>query len=104
LKSGGRFVVSDIVVSKPLPDWILDSVRAYTGCISGAILKEDYLKTIEQAGFHNVQVLECKNFSIEYMQNDDTALALIEKSDATVDELNQALRSVESITVVGYKP
>ena len=44
LKPGGRFAVSDIVLLKTLPDFIKNSVEAYVGCISGAILKNNYLK------------------------------------------------------------
>jgi len=51
LKNGGRLVVSDIVLLKELPEIIKNSVEAYIGCISGAIMKsinvtEEYLKKL----------------------------------------------------------
>src|SRR5437867_5998856 len=41
LRPGGRMVVSDLVLEKPLPPEIRDSIEAYVGCIAGASLKED---------------------------------------------------------------
>lgn len=60
LKPGGRIMVSDIVLTKELPDNIKSSMEAYVGCVSGAILKEDYLKKIENAGFEKVEIKESK--------------------------------------------
>ncbi len=56
LKPSGRVMVSDIVLLKELPEHIKSSVEAYTGCIAGALRKEDYLTTIADAGFKNVVV------------------------------------------------
>ncbi|MBI5043374.1 MAG: arsenite methyltransferase, partial [Nitrospirae bacterium] len=52
LKPGGRLMISDIVLLKELPDAIKASVEAYIGCVSGAILKNEYMETIKAAGFH----------------------------------------------------
>ncbi|MBU0517596.1 arsenite methyltransferase [bacterium] len=103
LQPGGRFVVSDIVTTEPLPEWILESVKAYTGCISGAIMRDDYLEIIKAAGFTDVVVLEEKFFPIECMQNDPTAQKFIRKTGMTMDGLNDALKGIVSITVRGWK-
>ncbi len=57
LRPGGRVMVSDIVLLKELPDAIKSSVAAYTGCIAGASIKEDYLAAIASAGFQGVEVV-----------------------------------------------
>ena len=49
-------MVSDIVLSKELPEEVKNSIDAYVGCVSGAILKEEYLKKIEDAGFEDVEI------------------------------------------------
>ena len=46
LKPGGRLAVSDIVLTKELPDFVKSSTEAYIGCLAGAVMKEDYLGTI----------------------------------------------------------
>jgi len=50
-------MVSDIVLLKPLPDVVLHSVEAYAACISGAMLKEEYLAAISSAGFEEIEVV-----------------------------------------------
>src|SRR4030043_1269161 len=39
LKPGGRLMISDIVLTKELPDAIKNSIEAYIGCLSGAIMR-----------------------------------------------------------------
>ena len=58
LKPGGRIMVSDIVLSKPLPKEVSDEVITYTGCIGGAILDEEYLQHMRDAGFENVEITD----------------------------------------------
>lgn len=57
LKPGGRIMVSDIVLSKPLPDAIRNSVEAYVGCIAGAALKDEYLGAMKLAGFQDIRIV-----------------------------------------------
>lgn len=56
LKPGGRVMVSDIVLSKPLPREVSDQVTTYTGCIGGAILDEEYLQHMRDAGFKDAKI------------------------------------------------
>ncbi|MFW9811781.1 MAG: arsenite methyltransferase [Candidatus Thorarchaeota archaeon] len=56
LKPGGRVMVSDIVLSKPLPQDVRDQVITYTGCIGGAILDEEYLQHMRDAGFNDAKI------------------------------------------------
>lgn len=56
LKSGGRFCISDIVVTRELPASLRQSAELYVGCVAGAILKEKYLAILEQVGFTDVTI------------------------------------------------
>jgi arsenite methyltransferase len=56
LRSGGRVMVSDVVLERVLPDAVLQSIDAYIGCVGGASLREPYLQTIRDAGFSDVQI------------------------------------------------
>jgi SAM-dependent methyltransferase len=56
LKSGGRAMVSDVVLAKPLPEEIRNDKELLIGCVSGAILKDDYLNLLKQAGFTSVTI------------------------------------------------
>jgi arsenite methyltransferase len=70
LKTGGQLMVSDIVLNQALPEKIRNSVSAYIGCLSGAILKDDYLNTIKKAGFKKIKILEESSFPVNEMVND----------------------------------
>jgi SAM-dependent methyltransferase len=56
LKPGGRMVVSDIALKRPLPKQVLEDVQAYVGCIAGAIQIDDYERLLREAGFAAVLV------------------------------------------------
>ena len=58
LRPGGRVMVSDIVLETPLPDNVREDIGYYAGCIGGAILKEEYLQHMRDAGFVDVRIVE----------------------------------------------
>ena len=56
LKKGGKMLVSDIVLLKELSKWQREDKKLIAGCVGGAVLKEEYLKLLKDAGF-NVKIL-----------------------------------------------
>ena len=56
LKKNGRLMVSDIVLLQPLPDDVRNSLDAYIGCVAGSSLKDDYLRSIQKAGFGDIRI------------------------------------------------
>jgi SAM-dependent methyltransferase len=56
LKQGGRIYLSDIVLLKELTEEQRNNKELISGCVAGALLKDDYLNKIKQAGF-SVKVL-----------------------------------------------
>jgi SAM-dependent methyltransferase len=58
LRPGGRLMVSDMVIIKPLPDIVRESIHSYTGCVAGAIPEVEYLQIIREAGFEGVRTVE----------------------------------------------
>lgn len=69
LKPGGRMMVSDIVLTRPLPEYIKNDDNAYIGCISGAILKEDYLSSIKRAGFADIKIMDEVRYPFDSPEN-----------------------------------
>jgi SAM-dependent methyltransferase len=51
LKKGGRMYLSDIVLLEELSHEQRQDGELIAGCVGGAMLKDDYIKTIEDAGF-----------------------------------------------------
>ena len=103
LKPGGRLMISDIVLLKELPDFIKNSAAAYVGCISGALMKDEYLKTIQETGFEAVQIVEETFFPIECMANDATAQAIVKDAGLSPERITEVEHSVASIKVRGIK-
>lgn len=104
LKPGGRLMVSDLVLLKELPEIIKDSIEAYIGCLSGAIMKNDYMNAIKNAGFKDIRIIDESHYPVELMANDSTANAIIENFKISSEEVKEIANSVVSIKVYGVKP
>jgi arsenite methyltransferase len=104
LKPGGRLMVSDIVLKTELPEFIRNSIIAYVGCLSGAVLKHEYLAGIEAAGFDDVQVLGETVFPMELIISDPTAQAIAGLLGFSQDEACNLVESVISVSVTATKP
>jgi ubiquinone/menaquinone biosynthesis C-methylase UbiE len=104
LRPGGRMMVSDLVLRKPLPDAIRRSVEAYVACIAGALVKDDYLGAIRAAGFADVSVVSEKVFPAELVLEDTLAPEIIKKLKIPQEELMDHVSSVLSLSVQAFKP
>jgi len=104
LKPGGRLMISDVVLLKELPDLIKNSVEGYIGCLSGAIMKDEYMDAVEAAGFQGVEIVDETYFPIECMANDPTAKTLIKNLNISPETVKDVASSVASIKVHGVKP
>jgi arsenite methyltransferase len=58
LGDGGRAVISDIISDEPVPAHMQNDAELWSGCISGALTEEGFLRAFEEAGFHGIQILE----------------------------------------------
>ncbi len=61
LKKNGRAVISDIVSDKTVPDYMKQDAELWSGCISGAMKEEDFIKAFKEAGFKNVEIIKKDN-------------------------------------------
>jgi len=104
LRHGGRLMISDIVLLNELPDFIMNSIEAYIGCLSGAIMRDEYIKFIKEAGFQEVEIIDETSFPIECMANDATAKTIIKNSKIPSGKVKEIASSVVSITIYGVKP
>jgi len=57
LKPGGRMLVSDLVLTRPLTPEFQRSIDCYVGCVAGASQKQQYLDLMTDAGFEAVTVV-----------------------------------------------
>ena len=56
LKPGGRVSITDIALQKELPAAIRNDITSYVGCVSGAILIDEYRETVESTGLSDVKI------------------------------------------------
>lgn len=69
LRPGGKIYLSDIVLLGELTEKQRNNESLITGCVAGALLKEDYLNKIKNAGFKVKILYENKNISKEQYDN-----------------------------------
>jgi len=93
LKSGGRMIVSDIVLNRPLPEAAKSDANLYTSCIAGALLRDEYLDAIRRAGFARVELLNDHTYTTKHVGGDP----LTAEVGATLDGV------AASITVLAQK-
>lgn len=104
LKPGGRLMISDIVLLKELPDFIKNSIEAYVGCVSGAILKDEYIEALAAAGFQEIKILDETSLPADGIDNDPSVKMIIEDLNISPETVMDITRSVVSIKLYAAKP
>ncbi|MBN1367764.1 MAG: arsenite methyltransferase [Dehalococcoidales bacterium] len=104
LKPGGRLMVSDIVLTRPLPEALKNSIQAYVGCVAGASKKEDYLNEIKKAGFTDIKVNKEDIYPVEDIVAQPDAMPIIKSARITEDTIKEFVNAVLSVKVSAVKP
>jgi arsenite methyltransferase len=58
LKPGGRFAVSDVVADPDMDDATRSDMQAYTGCIAGALTRDEFTEALQAAGLTDITITE----------------------------------------------
>jgi arsenite methyltransferase len=58
LRPGGRFAVTDIVADPDMDDATRRDMQQWTGCIAGALTRDEFERELRVAGFERVEVRE----------------------------------------------
>jgi SAM-dependent methyltransferase len=103
LKTGGRIMVSDIVLIKELPDFIRDSEAGYVGCISGAITRDEYTAAIRAAGFQNVSIVAETAVPVDEWINETAVKSITERLNISTNQAREVLGTIASVKVRGLK-
>jgi arsenite methyltransferase len=102
LRPGGRVMVSDIALLKALPAQVKESIPAYVGCVGGASIKEEYLATIETAGFKDVDVV--KETSAAGIYGGGSPQDWAEHLGVSSETIGEVIGSIVSMQVCAIKP
>jgi arsenite methyltransferase len=97
LKPGGRFAISDVVLQGELPAALAEASLMYVGCVAGAQQEDEYLATIEAAGFRDVVVQKSREIQLP-----DGIVAQVLGTDEAAEFVASGVK-IMSITVVGVK-
>jgi arsenite methyltransferase len=58
LRPGGRFAVSDVIADPEMDDQTRGDMAQWTGCIAGALTREQFVRALGAAGFTDVEIRE----------------------------------------------
>jgi arsenite methyltransferase len=106
LKPGGRFAVSDMVFlgdKGRLPNKLVRSMEAWSGCVSGALEKDEYEALLREAGFENVSVEVTHTYDEEFAATSECCGGSGGCGDATVATAAAAV-PLASTFIRGWKP
>lgn len=95
LRPGGRLVVSDIVLERPLPPALAADLLGYVGCISGAEQKACYFSGLAEAGLGEIEILR----DVDYLESllatmPEEVEALLARTGTALAEIRGTVRSV----------
>jgi arsenite methyltransferase len=93
LKPGGRFAVSDVVVNGAVPDLVRQQVELWVGCIAGALERQEYLATLQAAGFAKCSVEPTRYYTLDDMGDATVGAWLATQPAAEQERLKRAFFS-----------
>lgn len=103
LKPGGRLVVSDILLSEPLPAEVAQSAAALIACIAGAETEEAYVGHIQDAGFKDIQLQRRPAGDMFNLVSSDPVVGAAIK-EFGVERAREVAETVFSYTIQATKP
>jgi SAM-dependent methyltransferase len=95
LRRGGRAVIADIVLDRPLPEAVAKDVLAWCGCVAGATLRPEYFRLVEAAGLRDASILKEEDYGASVARiASDSSETLLQRWGVTADDLRGAVTSV----------
>jgi ubiquinone/menaquinone biosynthesis C-methylase UbiE len=98
LRPGGRAVVSDLVLEKPLPAALLREMNG-ANCLLTAVLRDEYLEMILRAGLQEAEILQ----EVDYLaavgwtdtgRMNEESRTLLERAGVSFDEIRGTIYSM----------
>ncbi len=102
LRPGGRLVISDIVLKGRLPEAVEKDLLAYVGCVSGAMLQEEYFALVGAGGLERVEVLRDVDYLAGLIASAPEEVQALEARTGVRRE--EVLGRVRSVTFRASKP
>ncbi len=103
LRPGGRAMISDIMLLEELPASVRQNAALYAACVSGAILRDEYLSMMRSVGFDEVKIVQQKDGASLLGPEDEASLAA-QAPGLSREELERIGRTVVSVQLTARKP
>jgi SAM-dependent methyltransferase len=58
LRPGGRFAVTDVIAAPDMDEATRADVEEWTGCVAGALTRDDYVRLLQSARLADVEIVE----------------------------------------------
>ena len=58
LRPGGRFAISDVIADEGMDDATRADMRQWTGCIAGALTRQEFISALANAGLTDIEIRE----------------------------------------------
>ena len=79
LRAGGRLAISDVIADEDMDDATRADMQKWTGCIAGALTKQEFVKALVDAGLVDVEISET------HRVHERAAAAIVRASKPTGD-------------------
>ena len=86
----GKMVISDLVTDKEIAAKLIDA-ESWCSCIDGALTKDNYVKSMREAGFKNIEIL------------DEKLYLDLEQPEGQKQEEGNIRRKITSLTIKAIK-
>ena len=100
LRPGGKACVSDLALKRPLSKEVIESAKALVGCVAGAVLVDETVQMIHQAGLTDIQIDE-KSYSIDVLA--DCNDPLYRKAQELLPQGSKMSDYVVSVNITAFK-
>jgi ubiquinone/menaquinone biosynthesis C-methylase UbiE len=93
LKEGGRLAIADIVTLKDVSSEIRQMAEAWVSCIAGTVKVEEYISTLEKAGFKDIEIKPVHVYTKEIIEElvlEKKQVSGIDASSINMDEVDGA--------------
>jgi ubiquinone/menaquinone biosynthesis C-methylase UbiE len=98
LRPGGRLLVSDLVLDAELTPELSTNMALLTGCVAGAMRKNDFVRLFEQVGFADARIEQ----ESEYLKLDHLA-SLASEAGITREQAATIAASLRSVSIAARK-
>jgi len=107
LKIGGHLSISDIVLTRDLPEQVMNILKKHNEfiCFTGTEKKDTFLFMLAKSGFKNVKITKETHYPVELMLADPMIKKVINELDykPSANEISEIISSIISVSFYAEK-